>query len=296
MAWIKRIGFFFITNIAVMATIAIILNVFGITGYLTQTGIDYRALLIFCVVWGMGGSLISLFLSKSMAKWAMGVKTIDPMTTSGVEGELVQMVRRLASSARIPMPEVGIYNSPEINAFATGASKSSSLVAVSSGLLERMDRNEIDGVIGHEISHIANGDMVTMVLIQGVVNSFAMFLSRIISYVVSTMVRDEIEYLVRFILTLLLDIVFSILGSLIVSYFSRIREFKADAGSARIAGRDKMIAALRALQRNIEAPVDKRGPSMASLKISGKRKGFLAFFSTHPSLDDRIKALEKFYG
>lgn len=293
MALFKRIGFFLLTNILVIATISIILTVLGVGPYVTAAGLDVTSLLVFCLVWGLVGAFISLLLSKQMAKWTMGVQVVNPSTVSGVEGELVEMVRRLSNTARIPMPEVGIYESPEINAFATGPTKKRSLVAVSTGLLNNMDRNEVEGVIGHEISHISNGDMVTMVLIQGVVNAFAMFLSRIISYFVSTMVKEEMEYLVRIVLTIVLDIVFSILGSIVVAYFSRRREFAADLGSAKIAGKARMIAALQALQRTINAPADNRGEAMASLKISTHKKGFLHLFSTHPSLEDRIAALEK---
>ena len=293
MALFKRIGFFLLTNILVIATISIMLDVLGVGAYVTAAGLDVTSLLVFCLVWGLVGAFISLLLSKQMAKWTMGVQVVNPSTVSGVEGELVEMVRRLSNTARIPMPEVGIYESPEINAFATGPTKKRSLVAVSTGLLNNMDRNEVEGVIGHEISHISNGDMVTMVLIQGVVNAFAMFLSRIISYFVSTMVKEEMEYLVRIVLTIVLDIVFSILGSIVVAYFSRRREFAADLGSAKIAGKARMIAALQALQRTINAPADNRGEAMASLKISTHKKGFLHLFSTHPSLEDRIAALEK---
>ena len=293
MALFKRIGFFLLTNILVIATISIILNVLGVGRYVTAAGLDVTSLLVFCLVWGLVGAFISLLLSKQMAKWSMGVQIINPSAVGGAEGELVEMVRRLSNTARIPMPEVGIYESPEINAFATGPTKKRSLVAVSTGLLNNMDRNEVEGVIGHEISHISNGDMVTMVLIQGVVNAFAMFLSRIISYFVSTMVKEEMEYLVRIVLTIVLDIVFSILGSIVVAYFSRRREFAADLGSAKIAGKARMIAALKALQRTINAPADNRGEALASLKISTHKKGFLHLFSTHPSLEDRIEALEK---
>ena len=289
----KRIGLFILTNILIMVTITIILNVLGIGSYITAAGLSVPNLLVFCLVWGMTGAFISLLLSRQMAKWTMGVKIISPTTMSGAEGELVEMVRRLSNSARIPMPEVGIYESPEINAFATGPTKKRSLVAVSSGLLNNMDRNEVEGVIGHELSHIANGDMVTMVLIQGMVIAFAMFLSRVISYFVSTMVKEEMEYLVRFVLTIVLDIVFTILGSIIVAYFSRKREFAADFGSAKLAGKAKMIASLQALQRAVNAPADPRGAGMASLKISNNKKGFLHLFSTHPALEDRIAALEK---
>jgi heat shock protein HtpX len=188
------------------------------------------------------------------------------------------------------MPEVGVYESPEINAFATGPTKSNALVAVSTGLLERMSRNEIEGVLAHEVSHIANGDMVTMTLIQGLVNSFALFLSRIISFAVGQMVKEELEVIVRFVTTIVLDIVFTILGSIVVAYFSRQREFKADLGGAKLAGRSNMIAALENLQRSFE-PVDDRGTAYASLKISGG-KSWLSLFSTHPPLEDRIAALK----
>jgi heat shock protein HtpX len=295
MAMGKRIFFFLITNIAVIATISIIINVFGLMKYIDKGGINYPTLMIFCVVWGMGGALISLFLSKSMVKWSMGVRIIDSRAATGNEAVIVDMVRRMSTAARIPMPEVGIYDSPEVNAFATGATKKSSLVAVSTGLLENMSRDEVEGVIGHEVSHVANGDMVTMVLIQGVVNAFALFLSRILSYAISMALskdEDSPVYMIRWILTIVFDIVFSILGSLIVAFFSRIREFGADYGSAKIAGKQKMIGALRALQRMKDAPVDERGAAVASLKIGGK-KGFIALFSTHPALEDRIAALEK---
>ncbi|HNX59730.1 MAG TPA: protease HtpX [Spirochaetota bacterium] len=293
MSVFKRIGFFLLTNIAIMVTISIILNITGVGRYITATGIDYKALLVFCLIWGMTGSFISLLLSKTMAKWSMGVKVINPGTIGGVEGDLVQMVRRISTAARVPMPEVGIYESPEPNAFATGPTKKNSLIAVSTGLLNSMKRNEVEGVIGHEMAHISNGDMVTMVLIQGVVNAFAMFLSRIISYFVSTMVKEDLEYLVRIVLTIVLDIIFSIIGSLVVAAFSRQREFRADLGGARFAGKGNMIAALQALQSTINAPVDHRGESMASLKISNRKKGFLHLFSTHPSLETRIAALER---
>jgi heat shock protein HtpX len=308
MAMAKRVFFFILTNIAVMATISIIINIFGIGNYLTAYGLNYKFLLVFCFIWGMGGSFISLLLSKTMVKWSMGVKIIDQRTAGGNEALLLDMVRRLSSSANIPMPEVGIYESPELNAFATGASKSSSLVAVSTGLLESMSRDEVEGVIGHEITHISNGDMVTMVLIQGIVNAFAMFLSRVLSYVISLALSGNrsddsegessngngISYMTYWVLTMVFDIVFTILGSLVTAAFSRYREYKADAGSAKIAGRQKMINALRALQRNMNIPPEENenAAATASLKISGRSK-VIALFSTHPALEDRIAALEK---
>ncbi|HMV41362.1 MAG TPA: protease HtpX [Leptospiraceae bacterium] len=294
--WFKRIGLFFLINILIMVTISIITSVLGVRGYISNSGLNMTALLTLCLIWGMTGSLISLALSKVMAKWMMGVETIDPR---GPYGHLYASVQRLSQAARIPMPEVGIYNSPEVNAFATGPSQSSALVAVSTGLLERMNTTEVDGVLAHEVSHIANGDMVTMTLIQGVVNAFTMFLARIISYGVTMAIsrNDDdgpsvFSSGIYFIITLVLDILFSILGSLVVAYFSRQREFRADAGGAKLAGRASMIAALENLQRTYEVVDDSRAPSMASLKISSHKGGWFALFSTHPPLEDRIAALK----
>ncbi len=281
----KRILLFIMTNVLVMITVSLIVNVLGLGHYLTPYGINWVSLAAFCGIWGMTGAFISLALSRFIAKKAMGVQIID----SNPNHPLVIMVDLLRQRAGLPMPEVGIYDSPEMNAFATGPTKKRSLIAVSSGLLNKMSKNELEGVLAHEISHIANGDMITMTLIAGVVNSFAMFLSRIISYFVSLSVKEDMAYIVRFALTIALDIFFSILGSIVVAFFSRSREFKADMGAATIAGKDKMIAALENLQRNFE-PVDRRAASLDTLKISGK-SGFLALFSTHPPLEKRIEVL-----
>ncbi len=281
----KRILLFIMTNVLVMVTVSLIINVLGLGHYLTPYGINWVSLAAFCGIWGMTGAFISLALSRFIAKKAMGVQVID----SNPNHPLVMMVDLLRQRAGLPMPEVGIYDSPEMNAFATGPTKKRSLIAVSSGLLNKMSKDEIEGVLAHEISHIANGDMITMTLIAGVVNSFAMFLSRVISYFVSLSVKEDIAYIVRFALTIALDILFSILGSIIVAFFSRSREFKADMGAATIAGKDKMIAALENLQRNFE-PIDRRAASLDTLKISGK-SGFLALFSTHPALEKRIEVL-----
>lgn len=283
----RRIGFFLLTNIMIVATISIITSVLGIDHYITAQGINYESLLVFSFLWGMMGSFISLLLSKSMAKWTMGVKIINPGAAMGNEREILMMVQTMSQRAGIPMPEVGIYESPEVNAFATGATKSSSLVAVSTGLLQQMDRGQVEGVLGHEIAHIANGDMVTLTLIQGAVNSFALFFSRIISFAVGQMVREEMEHIVRFITTIVLDIAFTILGSIVVAYFSRAREFRADQGGAAFASREKMISALEALKRGSQV-VDERGEALASLKISNNKT---SLFSTHPALEDRIRAL-----
>jgi heat shock protein HtpX len=207
MAFMKRIALFMAVNILVVATISIVLNVLQVRPYLTNHGIDMRSLAVFCLVWGMGGALISLGLSRIMAKMAMGVKVIDPVSASGEAAWLVQTVHQLARSADLPaMPEVGIYQSPELNAFATGPTKSRSLVAVSSGLLERMDRNQVEGVLGHEITHIANGDMVTMTLLQGVVNAFVMFLARLIAFLISQQVKEESRRGVQMMVTIALEI------------------------------------------------------------------------------------------
>ncbi|MBW0435343.1 protease HtpX [Leptospira yasudae] len=290
--WFKRIGLFLLTNILVVVTISIVTNVLGIGPYLDANGINLSSLLVFCFLWGMGGAFVSLLLSKFMAKMMMGVKIIDPRSASGAERELYSKVERLARTANLPMPEVGIYHSPEVNAFATGPSKSSSLVAVSSGLLQAMDNSEVEGVLAHELAHVANGDMVTMTLVQGVVNAFVMFFSRIISYALSTMVKDELQYTVRLVANIVLSILFSILGSIVVAYFSRTREYRADAGGAKLAGRQNMIAALEKLRRTFDAPEDERGgDALATMKISGHSK-WMALFSTHPPLEARIAALK----
>ncbi len=299
MAWIKRIALFIAVNALVMVTISIILNVLGVKPYITAYGMDYQSLMVFCLIWGMGGAFISLALSRMMAKWMMGVQVIPPNVDDPNLRELVSMVHELARKAQLPvMPEVGLYDSPEVNAFATGPSKSRSLVAVSTGLLNRMGREEVKGVLGHEVAHIANGDMVTMTLIQGVVNAFVMFLARAIAYAL-TMARgqdnEEREgtpmsyYAVQFVL----EIVFMILGSMVVAWFSRYREYRADNGGAQLAGRTNMIQALEGLRRTFDV-VDPAGqPAIQSLKISNRPSGWMQLFSTHPSLESRIERLRQ---
>jgi len=294
----KRIVLFLLTNILVVVTISILLNVLGIRPYLTAQGIDYGALLGFCFVWGMGGAFISLGLSRIMAKHMMGVQVVDPMTRDPRAQELVQIVSRLAQGAGLPMPEVGIYDSPEPNAFATGPTKSRALVAVSTGLLQRMSRPEVEGVLGHEMTHVANGDMVTMTLLQGIVNAFVMFLARAIAWgiVQATRRNDEREsgfgsYGMVFAIQMALEIVFMILGSLVIASFSRWREFRADAGGARLAGRQNMIGALQALQRSVEM-VEQAPPAIAAFRISNPG-GFGRLFASHPPLDVRIARLEQ---
>lgn len=289
----KRFFLFMLTNIMVMLTITIILNVLGINRGISANGIDYGSLMAFCLVWGMAGAGISLLMSRWIAKKMMGIKLIDA-NTAGEYGWLFNRVSQIAQAAGLPkIPEIGVYESPEVNAFATGPTKRRSLVAFSTGLLQRMDRNEIEGVAAHEITHIQNGDMVTMALLQGVVNAFVMFLARVISFFISQSVREESRGMVRFAVTMVLDITLSILGSLIVFWFSRQREFKADAGSAKLVGPDKMIAALNNLNHYKElANVGPQHESLNTMKISGSGKGWTRAFMSHPPLEERIAALK----
>ncbi len=292
----KRILLFVMTNILVIATISIILSILGLRPYLTQHGIDYATLALTCAIWGMTGAFISLLMSKVMAKMAMGVVIIHPEHMTRMEHELLDLVYRLATKAGLKtMPEVGIYPSPEVNAFATGPSKNNSLVAVSSGLLNTMSREELEGVLAHEVSHIANGDMVTMTLVQGIINSFSLFLSRIVAYAITiAMSKDdekgaEIAHGTYYIISFILDILFTVLGSMLVAYYSRYREFRADHGGSRLASREKMIAALTRLEyvSDIE---DDRAPAFANLKIA-HHPSWLDIFSSHPPLNVRIAAL-----
>jgi heat shock protein HtpX len=290
----KRIILFVAVNILVVVTLSIVMQVFGIQPYLTAQGINYQSLAIFCLIWGMGGAFISLGLSRIMAKLMMGVKVIDPDSAHGEMGELVRTVHRLAQSAGIgKMPEVGFYESPEVNAFATGPTRNRALVAVSTGLLEQLNRDQVEGVLGHEIAHIANGDMVTMTLVQGIINAFVMFLARIAGFLVSQRVKEESRRMVNMLTVLVLEIALSILGTFVVAWFSRRREFRADSGGARLAGREKMLGALKALRRTIELATVEEKPSLATLKISGRPSGFLALLSTHPPMEARIAALER---
>lgn len=295
---LKRIFLFLMTNILVIATISIITSVLGLHSYLTSYGIDYQKLAIFCAIWGTGGAFISLMMSKWMAKMAMGVVIINPNNATKEERFLLEIVYQMAKRCGIKtMPEVGIYRSPELNAFATGPSKNNSLVAVSSGLLMSMNREEIEGVLGHEISHVANGDMVTMTLVQGVVNAFSMFLSRVVAYAISIALsrgdeKSEAPSMVYFLLTFVFDILFTFLGSiLVVAPYSRWREYRADQGGAKLAGRDNMIAALRRLQKGVDIE-DDRAPSLAALKIS-HHPSWLELLSTHPPLEKRIARLQE---
>ncbi|MGZ3745352.1 MAG: protease HtpX [Pseudobdellovibrionaceae bacterium] len=295
MQFFRRFGYFILTNLLVMVTISIVWSI--ISHFLNLAGFNQYmpSLLAFCMVWGMGGAFISLLMSKFAAKNFYGVRIIDPNSNEPELRRLVETVHELARRAQLPrMPEVGIYESYDVNAFATGPSKKNSLVAVSTGLLQRMNDKEIEGVLGHEISHISNGDMVTMTLIQGVVNAFAMFFSRLLANVLASNVEEKYRGVVHFLCVIIGDIAFTLLGSIIVNFYSRKREYRADAGSAKVSSRGNMIAALQRLQSLHEAP-PARDDAMATLKISGReKKGSIAdLFMTHPALADRIQALER---
>ncbi len=296
----KRIFLFMAVNILVMVTITFILGLLRVGTYFPQGGL--AGLAVICFVWGFVGAFISLAISRLMAKWMMGVRVIPPDTSDPRLSQLLETVHGLARAAALPkLPEVGIYESDEVNAFATGPTKSRALVAVSTGLLQRMGSREVEGVLGHEVTHIANGDMVTMTLIQGVINAFVLFLSRVLAFVVSQALRSRDERdsgggMIQWLLVMVFQVVFSLLGMIVVSWFSRVREFRADAGGARLAGRQNMISALRALQRlydpEVVAAEAQQHQTFQSLKISGPPSGFARLFASHPPLEERIARLE----
>jgi heat shock protein HtpX len=293
----KRIFIFLAVSLLVSITISTIMTLLGIGSYIAQGGIQYGNLMVFCLFWGIGGSLIALCLSKMIAKWTMGVQMV---TLDGPHRDIVEKVHRLARRAGLTeMPEVGIYQSMDVNAFATGRSKNSSMVAVSSGLLAKMNDTEVEGVLAHEVAHIANGDMVTMALVQGVVNAFVMFLSRIIAFAVTQAMRGDRDERpnpwVRMGITFALDLILGFLAAPIVAWFSRYREFRADKGGADLAGKEKMIAALESLKRSYPLLTEAKSesnPNFQAMQISSK-EGFMLLFSTHPPLDVRIAALKK---
>ncbi len=296
----KRVLLFVATNILITLAISIVLSVLGIGNYRIAGGrLDYSALMVFCLAWGMIGSFISLQLSRFMAKRAMGVELVDGRSGHEEADWLYRTVERLATQAQLPMPEVGIYQSPEVNAFATGPSKSRSLVAVSAGLLRGMRRDEVEGVLAHEMAHIKNGDMVTMTLVQGVVNAFVMFASMVVANIVRNLIqgnRDERDgggggYMIEFMVRMVLQVAFGLLGGMVVAWFSRAREFRADAGAAALSGRGNMIAALRRLQ-STQQLVDPAHAEMATMKISSGGNKWMMLLSTHPPLEARIAALE----
>lgn len=300
MAFLKRTFFFILVNLLIITTLSIIL--FAVQSFFQiNLSSHYSGLIVLYSIFGMGGAFISLFTSKWMVKRAMGVQIINPNTTHPTEKWILNSVYEYARKAGLrKMPEVGIYPANEVNAFATGPSKNNSLVAVSSGLLESMNKDEVEGVIGHEVAHIANGDMVTMTLIQGVVNTLAMLIARIISEALASQ-NDKARGASQFIIYMVVVNILGLLGSIVVNWFSRHREFRADHGGAMYAGRDKMIKALmrlqeaqnrmmgRAPEHQVEEPA-----AVAALKISGESKGAFIkkLFMTHPPLEERIRALK----
>jgi heat shock protein HtpX len=289
----KRIVLFLATNLAIVLVLSLTLRLLGVEPYLAQQGLNLGSLLIFAAVMGMGGSFISLAISKWTAKRMTGARVIESPATS-TEFWLVETVRRQAQAAGIGMPQVAIFDSPDINAFATGMSRNKALVAVSSGLLQHMSRNEAEAVLGHEISHVANGDMVTLALIQGVVNTFVIFLSRVIGHAVDRIVfKSERAHGPAFLVTYIIaELVLGVLASIIVMWFSRRREFRADRGGAKLAGRESMIAALQKLKLAQEQP--HLPEKMAAFGISGGQGlGLKRLFMTHPPLDERIAALKQ---
>jgi heat shock protein HtpX len=287
----KRVFLFIATNVAVLLVLSVTLRLLGVDRILDESGaLDLNALLIFSAVVGFSGSLISLALSKTMAKRAMGVRIIE-QPRNAAESWLVDTVRRQAEAAGIGMPEVGVFDSPEMNAFATGARRDSALVAVSTGLLNGMSQKEAEAVLGHEVSHVANGDMVTLTLIQGVVNTFVIFLSRVVGYTIDRVVfKTERGHGPAFFITVIAaQLVLGILASMIVMWFSRQREFRADAGGARLAGRESMIGALERLRQRHPQPLPDQ---MAAFGISGSLgHGLKRLFMTHPPLEERIATL-----
>jgi heat shock protein HtpX len=291
----KRVALFLATNLAVIVVLSITLRLLGVESILDERGVDLdlNALLIFASLFGFGGAFISLAISKFSAKRMTGARVIT-QPTSQAERWLVDTVQRQAREAGIGMPEVAIYDSPQPNAFATGMNRNNALVAVSTGLLNGMRPEEVEAVLGHEVSHVANGDMVTLALIQGVVNTFVIFIARVVGHLVDRVVfRTERGYGPGFwITTIVAEIFLGILASLIVMWFSRRREFRADAGGARLAGREKMIGALRRLQQ--QAAGTRLPEQLEAFGISGRRaSGFKRLFMSHPPLDERIGALQR---
>jgi heat shock protein HtpX len=289
----KRVALFVVTNLAIVLLLGVVTSLLGVNRFLTAQGLNLGMLLAFAAVIGFGGAIISLLISKPMAKWTTGARVID-RPASAMESWLVETVAGLAAKAGLKTPEVAIYQG-EPNAFATGAFKNSALVAVSTGLLETMSREEVEGVLGHEITHIANGDMVTMTLLQGLLNTFVVFLSKVVAYVIDRMIlrnEDDAPGIAYFIVDIVMNILFGVLASLIVAWFSRHREFRADAGSARILGSSRpMISALKRL-----GGVEDGGglpKEVSAMGIAGAGGGgMLSLFASHPPIPARIAALQ----
>ncbi|MGB7128687.1 MAG: protease HtpX [Candidatus Rhabdochlamydia sp.] len=300
MAIAKRVFLFLLVNFLVVITLSFFLSIFNIKPYLQSYGLNLYSLMIFCFVWGMGGAFISLLLSRKIAVWMMKIQLIDSNTKDPSLQRLLTIVHKFSRDANLSdFPQVGIYNSPELNAFATGPTKKRSLIAVSSGLLNRMSDKELEGVIAHEMAHIQNGDMVTMTLLQGVINAFVMFLARVLAYICSGLGKSRSNssggsYISYMIFVFLFEVIFMVLGSLIICAFSRFREFRADRGGAFLAGRENMIAALRALQKNVRTQDPQTAvAAFQAFKISTpEKRSITRWFATHPPLEARIERLE----
>ncbi|MCB1107368.1 MAG: protease HtpX [Chlamydiia bacterium] len=289
----KRIALFLLINFLVVATISVVLSFLNVKPYLTAYGLDLQALMVFCLIWGMVGAFISLALSRKMAKWLMRVHLIS---SESEHAHLYETVAHLAKRANLPtVPEVGIFDSPQLNAFATGPTKKRSLVAVSTALLREMDPNELEAILAHEITHISNGDMVTMTLIQGIVNAFVMFLARVLAYAISMTGRSNNSrrpsYMSYYLFTILFEVVFMVFGAMVIGTFSRMREYRADQGGATLTRKESMIGALEKLKKVKATSVSKKS-ALSALMISMPTKGgLLNLFSTHPPLDKRIERL-----
>lgn len=291
----KRIFLFVLVNFLIVITLSVVINLLGIRPYIDAQGLNLGMLAAFCLVWGFGAALFSLAISRIIAKFSMGVKVIDPRTQDSQLRWIVDTVHELAKAQRLRvMPQVGIYDSPDANAFATGPTKNRSLVAVSTGLMRGMNEHQVRGVLGHEIAHIANGDMVTMTLLQGVVNAFVMFFARLAAFALSQSVEENKRHLIHMFATIVFEILLSFLGMMVVAYFSRQREFRADAGGAKLAGKQNMISSLQALQSLYFPASREQGAALETLKISGpKPRGLLALLATHPPLEERIARLQR---
>lgn len=289
----KRIFLFLATNLAVMLTLSVVASLFGVNRYLTKYGLDYTALMGFSLVFGFGGAFISLAISKMMAKWTMNLHIING-SEGNTERWLVDTIAQFSSNAHIKMPEVAIFDSPEMNAFATGPSKNNSLVAVSTGLLHSMNRQEIAAVLGHEVAHVANGDMVTMTLIQGVVNTFVIFISRVLAYAVDSLFNKNSNNTgpswAYSLISIVFELIFGIFASMIVAAYSRKREFAADKGGAHFAGKNSMINALSKLGQQNTSHL---ASNLQAFGISGGSNKFLDLLSTHPPIHKRIQALQQ---